>query len=264
MTTELAVAKARSAAKAAELEEARVGTRAEDLAIARARVDQAQARLAEARRGLQETRLVALTDGVVLRRLASVGDHVTVGTAVLEVVDLGDLEVEIEIPGRYAYELGDAPRVLLTADDLPGWSYETALSARIPAADERSRNYTGVVRLERGGAGAALRPGMFVRAEVDLRLREDVLVVPADAVRRTPLGTEIAKAVVGEAQGEGPPPTTAEVLAVDVLASYGGQSAVALKDPAASLAAGERVVLSGVDRVFPGAPLLPAQAAPAP
>ena len=34
--------------------------------------------------------------------------------------------------------------------------------------------------------------------------------------------------------------------------------------PFHTLAAGERVVLSGVDRVFPGAPLLPAQAAPAP
>jgi RND family efflux transporter MFP subunit len=259
LMTEESAAAARTAAKAAELEEARAGTREEDLAIARARVAQAQTQLAQAQRRLDQTRLIALSDGVVLSRRASVGDHVTIGVPVLEVVDLGDLEVQVDIPGRYAHGLPATPRVRLTADDLRGWSFETELSAKIPAASESSRNFIGLVRLERESpAHEALQPGMFVRVELDLRTLEGVAIVPADAVRRNPGSTEIARVVEGAGGPDGRPSLTAEVLQVEVLASHGGRSAVALLDSAIQLGAGERVVLSGVDRVFPGAPLLPA------
>ncbi len=259
LMTEESAAAARTAAKAAALEEARAGTREEDLAIARARVAQAQTQLAQAQRRLDQTRLVALSNGVVLTRRASVGDYVTVGVPVLEVVDLGDLEVQVDIPGRYAHGLPSRARVRLTADDLRDWSFETQLAATIPAASESSRNFIGLVRLERDSpAREALQPGMFVRVELDLRALEDVVILPADAVRRNPGSTEIARVVEGEPGPDGRPSLVAEVLQVEVLASRGGRSAVALLDPEARLSAGERVVLSGVDRMFPGAPLLPA------
>lgn len=252
-------AEARAESKAAELAEAEAGARAEDLAVARARVDQAEARLRSAEAQLEKTILKARTDGVVLRRLATVGDYLMVGAPVLEVLDPSRLEIAVEIPGRYVATLQEKPRARLTADDLPGWSMAARLDATIPAADERSRNFTGLVRLDGGSDEVRdLRPGMFVRLDLELRPVEEALVVPTDAIRQRPDGPEIVRAVTGEPGPDGRPSVTAQVLAVEVLARDGTRAAVSAPGAEPPLAEGDQVVVTGVDPAFPGAPLLPA------
>lgn len=260
---ELAAATARKVAKAAQLAEAEAGTRPEDIAIAQARVAQSQARLAVARQELVKVGLLAPRDLVVLRRLASVGDFLAVGDPVLEVVDLADLQVEVQIPGRYAVDMEEEPRVVLTLDDLPGFRLETVLHARVPAADERSRNFAGLVRLDADDPHTVvLQPGMFVRAVVSLRPRQDVLVVPADAVQRTPEGALVVRAASGPSGPRGAS-LVAQLVPVRVLAVEGARAAIEARDETLDppLAAGDRVVVVGLDRAFPGAPLLPPEGA---
>lgn len=256
----LAGAVARKEAKAAELAEARAGARDEDVAIARARVAQAHARVETARGELAKTEIVAPSAGIVLRRLAAVGDYLAAGTPVLEVIDLAEIQVELEIPGRAARDIAADSTVSLTADDLPGWSLATTLDARAPAADEASRNFTGYVRFDaEDEVLGVLEPGMFVRARVALAPLRDALVAPSDAIRRVAEGTLVARAVPGPAGADGRPSLVAELVPVQVLAVEGTRSAVAALDPALDppLAAGDKLVVTGVDRAFPGAPLLP-------
>ncbi|MDA1264835.1 MAG: efflux RND transporter periplasmic adaptor subunit, partial [Planctomycetota bacterium] len=226
LQAQLDAANARAKAKAALLAEARAGARSEDLAIAQARVDQAQAKLDVANAAKDKTCLVARTNGIVLTRLATVGDYLSSGTPVLEVLDPTQLEIVVEIPGRFLTQLDPLAPARLSADDLPGWSMQARLDATIPAADERSRNFVGLVRLDdRLEQAAVLQPGMFVRLEVDLRELPGATIVHSDAIRQTPRGPEIVRALAGEPGPEGRPSLTAQVVAVEVVAVAGERTA---------------------------------------
>jgi HlyD family secretion protein len=253
---------ARAAAKAAQVAQAEAGTRPEDLAIAAAKLAQSEARLAVAHRNKAKTRLIARRGGVVLDRLAAVGDHLAVGAPVFEVLDPSDLEIAVEVPGRYLAKLTGSPAVILSADDLPGWSMAATLDATIPAADEKSRNFTGLVRLDRDDTGYGdLRAGMFVRLALELRPIEHAMIVPEDAIRQTERGPEVVLARFGPPGPRGHPSVTAEVLAVEVLAVFEGRAAVVAAGDL-PLSAGDQVVVTGVDSAFPGADLLPARDGP--
>ncbi|MGE0708572.1 MAG: efflux RND transporter periplasmic adaptor subunit [Planctomycetota bacterium] len=253
-------AEARAAGAAARVAEAEAGTRPEDLEIARAAVTRARVALETAEHEAGKTTLRAPFTGVISRRLASVGDHLDLGQAALELVDPTRLEVEVQIPSRYGPRLQTDAPVVVTVDELPGLRIEARLHAKIPVADEVSRNLSGVVRLTReqvlGPDGRPLlQPGIFARLDLTLKPLLGVLIAPADAVRTLPQGTVLVRAQPAPAGKEGPPLPTAEWVTVEVLGTEDGLVAVRGGEPL--LQAGERVVLSGVDRAFPGATLAP-------
>lgn len=273
-------AAARTAAASERLAEAEAGARAEDVAIARAGVERARAALALARREQAKTQLRAPWDGAVVRRFVSVGDYAAPGGVAFELVDPDLLEVEAAIPARYAPRLGASPRVVLQLDELPGFRHEARLDAEVPVADELSRNFAGLLRLDRRAlppeAAAVLRPGMFARLALELEPLRGQLVVPADAVRVTQDGLVVVRAVpsppqaagsgaaaaaAAAAPGAGPPPLTAAFVPVRVLGADRAGKAVAPLE--GELLAGDQVVVTGVDLAFPGAPLAP-QPAPDP
>lgn len=262
-------AEARVAASAERLAEAVAGAREEDLRVARARLEAARVRQRQAELDQEKLELRAPWRGAVVRRDPSAGDWVGPGQRVVELVSLEHLEVELDVPSRYAALLGAAPAAVLRLDEAPGYSRRVVLDAQVPAADERSRNFRALARLAptdaTPGAGPPdpLRPGMFVRAEVALAAIDGGAVVPSDAVRITDRGAHVVRAVPAPPPGpdapppgQGPPGPThqAELVPVRVLGAEGARSAVA--PLAGGLAPGDRVVLIGADMAFPGAPLL--------
>jgi HlyD family secretion protein len=262
--SELRVAEKRRAAVEEQLARALSGTRAEDLAIAAARVDQAAARVATARHGLAKTELRAPWGGSVLQRFVSAGDYVASGDALFELADLEHLEIHLDVPGRLAPRLGAEMSARVRA---PGTErgFETALDALVPAADEAARSFRGIVRLGPGDEGLAdLRPGMFVDLELLLEPIRGALLVPSDCILVGEAGARVVRAVAAPPGPDGQAQRTGEFVAVRVVAADGGRSAIEPVDGA--LAAGDEVLLSGVDGAFPGVPLLvrPAPAAGGP
>ncbi len=244
-------ANARREAAHQRLAEALAGARVEDLAIARASVELARQALETAKVEKARTDLKAPWRGVVVTRYVSAGDYVATGAPVFELVDLDHLEVRLEIPSRWALRLGETPRVVIALDERPDVSIETALDAPVPAADARSRNFTGIVRLGPDDEGTAvLRPGMFVRATLLVSPIEGALVVPPDCIRMTEAGPIVVRASAGE---DGKP--VAELIPVRVLARDATGAAIESLGP--PLSPGDRVVETGVDLAFPQAPLLP-------
>ena len=131
---------------------------------------------------------------------------------------------------------------------------DAALDVQIPAADEGSRNFRGLVRLA-GEDARPLRPGTFVRAELQLAPLPETLVVPPDAVRVTDAGPIVVRAVAPPDGGPGGGPAlVAEWVPVRLLGSDPEGSAVESLGPA--LAAGDRVVVTGVDLAAPQTPLM--------
>jgi RND family efflux transporter MFP subunit len=255
-------AQARARAAKEELAAAQAGARVEEIAVARAAVELRRSEHAVAERELEKTRLVAPFAGVIVRRSAALGDSITLGQQVLELVDFAHRELEIDVPGHVAAKLADRAKARVTLDERPGVELDLEVHSLIPLADDSSRHFRAIARLAEGqDPERAFVPGMFARVDLETRPLREVWIAPADAVRITPQGPLVVLARPGGAPDMGGAPTfTAELVPVRELANSAGRSA--LEPLSGAFAAGDQVVVIGVDMAFPGAALAPRNSAP--
>lgn len=239
----------RTAAAQQTYRRALAGARPEDLAIAQARVEEAGARVAFAEHRLRETKLHAPWSGSIVSRMLSAGDFVAPGTGVFEIVDLNNLEIHIEVPGHFAGRLGSQAKARMTLARRAGFELLRPLDAIVPAADPLARSFRAIVRLEgEDNAANILRPGMSVNVELFLEPVKDALLVPTDCILAGEHGRYLVTASKSDAGMQ------ADFVPVIVLAESDGVSAVESLGP--PLKAGDKLVLTGADNAFPGAPLL--------
>jgi cobalt-zinc-cadmium efflux system membrane fusion protein len=233
------------------LARARHGQRPEELAIARAQVELRQSELEIAQNELSKTELHAPFEAHVLAKLASLGETAAAGSPIYELIDLARREVELEVPSTVAARLRAGGTAELRLDEAPDFALTVALDVVVAAADEQSRNFRALARLGPGDdPEGRLKPGLFVRAEVELDPLVDALLVPEDALRVVDAGTIVVRAIAGEGEGS----LAAQWVPVRVLGTQAGRAAIQPLE--GELAAGERVVLTGVDLAFPGVALL--------
>jgi RND family efflux transporter MFP subunit len=211
---------------------------------------------------LEKARLTAPWSGAIVRRFVSAGDYVSEGEPVFELVDLENLELHVEVPGRFAPHVGDDSRVVVTLPGQSGFSIEKRLDTTIPAADEAARSFRAIVRTHpEDDPDGRLKPGMFVALELLLQPVRNALVLPSDCVLAGEEGTFLVRAVASPPAAEGGKPgLVAEFVPVRVLVQADGRSAIESLGP--ELAAGDSIVLVGADNAFPRAALMPTGAQP--
>ena len=135
--------------------------------------------LSLAEQQLRDTSLAAPFAGGIQSRRANAGEYLAAGTPVVTLVRISPIRLRLEIPEREArlVRLGQAVRVRSEGEA----SVWTGKVARIsPALEEASRSL--VVEAEIPNPDGALRPGAFVKAEIDSDAGGPALVVPASAV----------------------------------------------------------------------------------
>lgn len=124
--------------------------------------------------------------GVVRRRLVEVGEWVTRGTPVLELVALEPLEVEVMVPQEHYGTLAPDQQVTVHPDARPGITVPARIEAVVPVSDSQSRTFLVRLLITRGIEG--VQPGTSASVEFHAAGGEDVLEVPRDAVLRHPDG----------------------------------------------------------------------------
>ncbi len=218
-----------------------------DAKTAQARVQEQEAATRKLAAQLQRGKLRAPFAGIVAQRLLDEGAQTGPGNPVLDLVDPVRREVRLEVPAQLVGALQVGSTVELTLDEKPNFKLQSTLDALIPATDRGSRSFTAVLRLDQTDAtqAADLLPGLFVRARLTLREVKDQLLVPVDAV----LQSERGHIVVIAADDN-----TASFVPVRVLVSDADQMAVAPFQQDA-LKAGDKILVTGVQNVFPGAQL---------
>ncbi len=226
-------------------------------AIAAADADAARAQLHEARLNLAYTRVAAPISGVAGRALQSDGSLVSGPDVLLtRVVQVDPIWVNFGIPdsdreklrnelasGRMALPKSGAMEVALQLAD--GTSYPRA--GRVDFSDVRISPATGTqeARAALPNAGGTLRPGQFVRVILKGATLPQALTVPQRAVLEGPQGKFV---YVVDPKGR------AEARPVEV-GDWSGESWIVT----AGLKAGERVIVDGVMKLGPGAPVTIAQ-----
>ncbi|HZZ09802.1 MAG TPA: efflux RND transporter periplasmic adaptor subunit [Paraburkholderia sp.] len=148
--------------------------------IARANLDAARAALASSNLSLADTVVRSPLDGQIASRSVEPGEKVAVDTKLFDVVDLRTLELEAPVPvgeiGRV--RVGQPVRIVFDGIDTP---VPGAITRINPAAQAGSRSIMVYVRV--ANPAGVLRVGMFGTGTIAVGSRENVLAVPATAIR---------------------------------------------------------------------------------
>lgn len=145
---------------------------------AQANLQAAVAAVELARKARTDTTIVAPINGQVAQRLAQPGERVAVDARVLEIVDLGQLELEAAIPPSDLESLRVGQTARLVID-----GFSERLQAKVvrisPSAQASSRAVSAYLAVQ---PHPALRQGLFARGWIDFD-RAPVLLLPLSAVR---------------------------------------------------------------------------------
>jgi membrane fusion protein (multidrug efflux system) len=222
-------------------------------AIGEADVKAARARLAEARLDLAYTRVEAPVSGIVGRSLPSEGTLISGADVLLTTITQVDpMWVNFGIPDadwlRMRSEV-DAGRLILPKDD----RFEVRLrladgqivsrTGWLTFSDIRVSGQTGTsdARAVIANADEKLRPGQFVRVTLTGATRPGAVLVPQRAVLDGPQGKFVY--VVDDKSAAQPRPVE--------LGEWAGSDWIIT----GGLKAGDRVIIDGVMRIGPGAPV---------
>lgn len=250
---------ARNARRLAPLNEARAVSRKEfDDAvsaeeIAAAALKAARARVVEARLNLAWTRVESPIAGVSSRALRSEGSLVSGPDILLTTVTQSD-------PVHVNFGLSEAELSRLRRESASGalvlpkdGRFEVALRledgslyakrGRLAFSDERISASTGTAdaRAEVPNPDGLLRPGQFVRVILEGAVRPGAITVPQRAVMEGPQG-KIVYVLGAQGKAEPRPVSMGDWSGADWIVTSG-------------LKAGDKVIVDGLMKVFPGAPV---------
>jgi RND family efflux transporter MFP subunit len=145
---------------------------------ARASLQAAKAAADLARKAVADSEIRAPIAGQVASRLVQPGERVPLDTRLVEIVDLGRIELEAAVAPEdvLTLQVGQAAQVQIDGLTLP----VAARVARIaPSTQTGTRSVMAYLELAQT---AGLRQGLFARATIELQ-RKTALVVPLSAVR---------------------------------------------------------------------------------
>lgn len=221
--------------------------------IAAADLKAAQARLTDARLNLGYTRVESPITGIAARALRSEGNYVTGSDVLLtSVTQIDPIHVLFGISDEERLKLNReiaAGRLVppengefqVSVKLVDGGAYEN--SGKLTFTDVRVSEATGTseARAELPNPNGLLRPGQFVRVVLKGAERPDAILVPQRAVLEGPKG-KFVYVVSAEGKAEARPVAVGDWHADDWVITAG-------------LKAGEKVIVDGVMKIGPGAPV---------
>jgi len=142
----------------------------------------------EAKERLERSKIVAPFDGVVVRKSAEIGQLVSPGTQIVEIISRGEVYAEVQVGEMYLAQLnlGDTIPIFIEALNLtlPG-----KVEAIVPYGPTSSRTFPVKVLLQ--DPDSVLKVGMSVSAYIQTRSPSEGIVVPKDAVWIQPQGNSV-------------------------------------------------------------------------
>ena len=191
------------------------------------------------RRELRDTRIVAPFSGSTGARRISPGQVITKATQLTQLVDLETVNVEVSVPERYLSQLKEGQTVEFKVAAFPKETFRGEVFFISPQLDAGTR--TALVKARIANPDRKLRGGMFANLELRLQLREAALVIPEPAIINNGDVTMVF-VVTSTNTAFMRPVTTGLRLAGKVEITKG-------------LSAGEIVVVEGLQKLRPGAPV---------
>jgi membrane fusion protein (multidrug efflux system) len=237
----------RQSAKAREVDLARSVEKA-----SQAKLDRARAAIASAEQDIDRVReelirfnITAPFDGVVVKKWMELGQWVTKGASVVELVSRGKIDAVVDVPEQHVNSLFEDEDIELLVDAMK-LRVTGKIQAIVPDGTNAARTFPVKIRVD--DQKGRLKPGMSMTAWLPSGEKTPTLTVPRDAVLINALGSAVWVVVEGKAMK----------VDVDVLYGTGDQYAVRVsrRNAGPMLSAGMQVVTEGGERLmFPGHPV---------
>ncbi|MBM4031072.1 MAG: efflux RND transporter periplasmic adaptor subunit [Planctomycetes bacterium] len=170
------------------LSETQKGARAAELALALAQVTNKEAALKAAlvRFSYTQIKVPPWEDGqepqFVGERFVDEGAMLKANDAIVSVLDIRILKALVHVAERDYMKVKVGQDVAVATDGVPGKTFAGKVVRVAPMLRESSRQ--ALVEIEVPNPERVLKPGMFIRAEIELERRVDVTAVPRDAIVR--------------------------------------------------------------------------------
>jgi membrane fusion protein (multidrug efflux system) len=195
----------------------------------------AEQRLIEAQ--IERTEIRAPFGGVVGLRAVSPGSYLSPQSPVATLQQVDPIKLDFDVPERYAGMVRIGGVVSFTAEGMPG-THQATIYAVEPGISESTRTLR--VRARGSNGEGLLRPGGFAEVEMTLSSIPDALSVPTSALTLTSSGASLFLVRGGKAE---PRPVRTGLRTGERVQVVSG------------IAAGDTVVVSGVQQLRPGAPV---------
>jgi HlyD family secretion protein len=178
-----------------------------DVTLAESAVEEAELSLTDAEQRLADTRVTAPIDGTVTwvnveagQIIASAISTVGAGTAVMNVVDLAQLQVMVNVPEADIGRIAVGQKASVGTDAYPGRRF-LGVVQRIAAQGGRAedqQNITYEVLVQLDGLDLPLRPRMSAVIELTTLDVKDAVTVPAGAIIRAKGKTTVQVRISGK------------------------------------------------------------------
>jgi membrane fusion protein (multidrug efflux system) len=146
---------------------------------AEAQVALAEANLSLMQKAFDDTRITTPIAGIVTKKMVNVGTFANPAMPAFSVQDQSSLKVEGTVPAGFVPQMKAGQKVEVLVDELPGRTFEGAVTRVAPTLEQESRR--GQIEISLAPAQDLL-PYMFGRAQIAFGNTADVLVVPTTAV----------------------------------------------------------------------------------
>ena len=181
----------RAAASQAKLEETQT-----QLALARSRQEAAQAHVGLAQRALEDATIRAPFSGRVARRHANVGEYLSTGVPLFQLVALDPIEVEFAVAEIDSARIVVGNEVEIQVAPYPDESFAAIVTVVSPTIDPSTRTLR--VKAELPNPDLRLRPGLFAHVDVGVAERQDVLMVSEAAILQRAGGSMVYRLAEGD------------------------------------------------------------------
>jgi len=207
-------------------------------AVALAKSTQAQLELLQLR--LSRTVVRAPFAGVVGQRLVSLGDYVTTSTQLVALQTVDPQRASFPVPERYAQQLKRGQQVVFRVAALPGEEFTGTVDFIDPVVALPGR--TILVKALVPNHRRLLHSGMFIEVRLATEVRPNAVLIPEDAI--LPLQGANFAWVVRDGKA------TRRQVGV-------GVRSPGFVEVRSGVAAGEEVVVGGLEMLSEGAPVAP-------
>jgi len=154
---------------------------------AQAQKDQTEAAVNLARHNLEVSLMKAPFDGVIASKNADEGDVInpmmagmSASSGVLSLANYSRIKVKFDVAPDDIQKISKGQRIYLEGYDLPGQRFEGEISVVNAAADLQTKKFR--VEALINNPDLQLKPGMFGQVIIEVKSKENVLVVPLKAL----------------------------------------------------------------------------------
>ena len=149
---------------------------------------------------LENTILRSPVSGVITARNYDRGDMYTMAQPIYTVQQITPVKVLVAISETEYTKVKKGDKVVLTADALPGKSFEGRVSRLHPTMDPATHTFN--VEVQVPNTRRELRPGMYVRASVDFGDNRSIVVPDTAILKMQGSGTRTLFVINGEGLSE--------------------------------------------------------------